>query len=98
MTSAISRSRVTCVLSVVALALAGCHQAPTPAPPRTIGAADPAFLYEGRFDPSSPSAPVVIWESSRISIDFDGASLALLFGHAGWQDYFDVQVDGDPGA
>jgi len=58
-----------------------------------ISAADPRFFYGGRFDFSESNAPVVIWQASRISLDFDGDTLALLFGDAKGQCFFDAQVD-----
>lgn len=68
------------------------------AAPRTVVAAsDPAFRYQGRFDLTDGAAPVVIWESSRISSDFEGSTLALRFGKATGQNYFNVQVDGESG-
>ena len=62
--------------------------------PTFVGAGDPAFVYEGRFDTADPAAPVVIWESSRISIDFQGAALALRFGRSTGQNFFNAGVDG----
>ena len=60
----------------------------------TIAASDPRFLYEGRFDRSHPSRPVVIWEASRISLDFDGPTLKLLFSKNHGECFFDATVDG----
>jgi lysophospholipase L1-like esterase len=62
---------------------------------RVVGASDPAFSYQGRFDRTDPAAPVVVWESSRIAVDFSGTFLALLFGRAVDQNYFDADVDGE---
>jgi lysophospholipase L1-like esterase len=59
-----------------------------------IAASDPHFRYEGRFDFSDPAKPVVIWEASRISIDFQGSQLAIRFGKATGQVFFDASVDG----
>ena len=47
-----------------------------------VAASDPAFVYDGRFDRADAAAPVDIWESSRISADFQGAALALRFGRS----------------
>ena len=58
-----------------------------------ISAADPRFFYEGRFDFSDSNAPVVIWQASRISLDFEGNTLALLFDDARGQCFFNAQVD-----
>jgi len=60
-----------------------------------VSASDPAFRYQGRFDMGNPAAPVIVWESSRISVGFSGTSLALLFGRSVDQNYFNVQVDGE---
>ncbi len=59
-----------------------------------VGAADKAFVYDGRFDVSDPARPVDIWESSRISVDFKGPVLALCFGRATGENYFNAEVDG----
>ena len=65
-------------------------------PGQFIPAGDPRFNYEGRFDFSEPSSPVVIWQGSRISLDFEGAQLALKFTEAKDQNFFNVQVDDGP--
>jgi lysophospholipase L1-like esterase len=59
-----------------------------------ISAADPRFLYEGRFDFANSNAPVVIWQASRISLDFSGDSVRPLFSDAKGQCFFNVEVDG----
>jgi len=75
--------------------LAGCVAAPiSKAAFQTISPADPRFSYEGRFDFSDANAPVVIWQASRISIDFEGDTLKLLFDRPTWQNYFNAEVDG----
>jgi lysophospholipase L1-like esterase len=61
---------------------------------QTISASDPRFYYEGRFDFNDVNAPVVIWQANRISIDFEGDTLTLLFDGAKWQNFFNAQVDG----
>ncbi len=58
-----------------------------------ISAADPHLFYEGRFDTSDASAPTVIWQGSRIRIDFDGDSLALRFDDVKGQIFFNAQID-----
>ena len=74
----------------------GLDAGPGPAPGARvfIGASDRAFVYDGRFDRADPAAPVDIWESSRISADFQGAALAFRFGAATGENYFNAQVDG----
>lgn len=62
---------------------------------KVVSPSDPAFYYQGRFDSADPSAPVIVWESSRISVDFSGTSLALLFGRSVDQNFFNAQVDGE---
>jgi hypothetical protein len=59
-----------------------------------IPATDPRFRYEGRFDFSNSNAPVVIWQASRISLDFEGDALGLLFDDAKGQCFFNAEVDG----
>ncbi len=61
---------------------------------QTIPADDSRFRYEGRFDAAQPAAPVVVWQGSRIAIDFEGPSLALRFDWVEGQNFFDVTVDG----
>jgi hypothetical protein len=63
-------------------------------PTLQVPAADARFRYEGRFDFSDSNAPVVIWQASRISLDFTGDSLGLLFDSATDQCFFNATVDG----
>jgi lysophospholipase L1-like esterase len=82
-----------------AVCLATCASAagtPAPAvvsPMQSIPAEDTRFRYEGRFDRSNPAAPVIIWQGSRIAIDFEGSALALRFDWVEGQNFFDVTVD-----
>ena len=75
------------------LLLAGCLTAPT-CGVQTISTADPRFCYEGRIDFNDANAPVIIWQASRIRIDFEGDTLALLFDHPTWQNFFNAEIDG----
>jgi lysophospholipase L1-like esterase len=59
-----------------------------------IPASDARFRYEGRFDRANPAHPVAIWAGSRILVDFEGTQLAVLFGPAPGQNFFNVTVDG----
>ena len=59
-----------------------------------IPAADARFCYEGRFDFSNSNAPAIIWQASRISLDFEGDALGLLFDNAKGQCFFNAEVDG----
>lgn len=59
-----------------------------------ISAADPAFRYEGRLDTTRATAPVVIWQGSRIAVDFEGDALELNFGDVKGQVFFDATIDG----
>lgn len=61
---------------------------------RQISASSSFFRYEGRFDFSDSNAPVVIWEASRISLDFEGNDIRLLFDEVKGQNYFNAEVDG----
>lgn len=61
-----------------------------------ISATDARFVYEGRFDLSPTGGPVVIWQGSRISLDFEGRRLALRFTAGKGQNFFNVQVDDAP--
>lgn len=62
--------------------------------PQFVPAFDPAFRYEGRFDRRDPAQPVYIWAGDRVAADFTGDQLALVFGTAEGQTFFDVSVDG----
>lgn len=64
-----------------------------PAAMRLIPAADPCFRYEGRFDRTDPASPVIVWQASRISIDFTGDQLVLCFDGLEGQCFFDLHVD-----
>ena len=87
---------------VATLCLVACAFAAAPSatvavsPMQTIPAEDPRLRYEGRFDQSDPAAPAVIWQGSRIAIDFEGSALAVRFDWVEGQNYFDVTVDGTP--
>lgn len=61
---------------------------------RLIPASDSRFRYEGRFDFTNPPAPVVIWQASRIRLDFSGQSIGLNFDEAKGQNFFNAQIDG----
>ena len=58
-----------------------------------VPASDPHFQYEGRFDFANSNAPVVIWQASRISLDFSGDTIGLLFADAKGQNFFNARVD-----
>jgi lysophospholipase L1-like esterase len=59
-----------------------------------IPAWDARFRYEGRIEFSDTNAPVIIWQASRISIDFEGNTLGLDFDNAKGQCFFNATVDG----
>jgi hypothetical protein len=59
-----------------------------------VPASDARFRYEGRFDFANSNAPVVIWQASRISVDFSGNTIGLIFTNANGQNFFNVQADG----
>lgn len=65
-----------------------------PATRQAVAASDARFRYEGRFDFTNPAAPVVIWQDSRIAIDFEGAELRLNFDDVKGQCFFNAEVDG----
>lgn len=67
---------------------------PVDAPPRLVPASAPEFRYEGRFDKRDPLGPVIIWQSSRVRVDFEGEHLALVFDNLRGQNVFEVDVDG----
>ena len=75
------------------LALAPGGRAADPAEV-ALRASDPRFLYEGRIDGRDPAAPVLAWQGSRVSIDFEGPLLVLAFTKADGKNFLDVHVDG----
>lgn len=86
-------------VALLALACIGAASCTTTRPaatatPTRVDPADPAFVYEGRFDTADPHAPVLIWEASRILLAFTGDSLRLHFGAASDQVYLDATIDG----
>src|SRR5262249_49436038 len=58
-----------------------------------IPAANAHFQYEGQIDFSNQLAPVIIWQASRVRIDFEGPVLALLFDDTKGQSFFNASVD-----
>ncbi|MGD0596668.1 MAG: SGNH/GDSL hydrolase family protein [Sedimentisphaerales bacterium] len=84
------KTRIAFIIGV--LFLVGCITAPTHVV-QTIPALDKCFRYEGRFDFADANSPVVTWQASRISIDFEGDVLKLLFDGAKNQNFFNAQID-----
>jgi len=84
------------LLVISCLLLAGGNlSAQAVAPDMTlIAASDSHFRLEGRFDRVNPAHPVVIWAGSRLSLDFEGGALAVVFGAATGQNFFNVTVEG----
>jgi lysophospholipase L1-like esterase len=91
------------VFIIGAIFLAGCsakptagiktHSVPAEKVVQKILPSDARFRYEGRFDFCDVNSPVVIWQASRISIDFEGDTITLLFDSARGQNFFNAQVD-----
>ena len=65
----------------------------TAAARQVILPSDPRFRYEGRFDTASPAGPVILWQGSRIAIDFEGDQLVLGWEWLQGQSFFDVAID-----
>jgi len=61
--------------------------------PRFVPASGVPFRFEGRFDFSDPLRPAVVWQGSRISLDFEGSMLRVCFGGSVEQNVFDLTVD-----
>jgi len=59
----------------------------------TIPASHPEIHYEGRFDTSFSDSIGIIWQASRISFEFTGDSVELLFSAAKGQNFFDLTLD-----
>jgi lysophospholipase L1-like esterase len=58
-----------------------------------VPASDTRIAYEGRFDFSNRREPVVIWQASRIRVDFEADGLDLRFGPPQGQSFFNARVD-----
>jgi lysophospholipase L1-like esterase len=86
--------RTLTALIIGAFLLTGCATAPTSRREVRISPADARFCYEGRFDFCDVNSPVVVWQASRISIDFEGDTVTVLFNRPTWQNFFNAQVDG----
>src|SRR5262245_46787987 len=88
------------VLSLASILFTSCksgsvrESATDPSQFQTISADDKRFAYEGRIDFNDPRAPVIIWQASRIRLDFEGDSLTLLFDEPKDQCYFNATIDG----
>ena len=65
-----------------------------PVAPRFVPAGDPRFVCHGRIDRANPAGPILIWQASRISVDFEGEKLGLRWGPSLGQNCFDVEIDG----
>jgi lysophospholipase L1-like esterase len=84
------------LLGLVSGLFAGTARAadePAASPMTLLPASDARFRYEGRFDRADPAHPVVIWAGSRIRLDFEGEALAVVFGAAAGQTFFNVTID-----
>ena len=68
------------ILIIGTMLLAGCSatERKTVKGVQTVSAGDPRFRYEGRIDCNDVNAPVIIWQASKISIDFEGDTLRVL--------------------
>ncbi len=82
------------LLPALTFAMALLAAAQETVPLKFLPASDNCFRYEGRIDFSDPAGPVVVWQGSRISLDFEGAQLALRFAGATGQNFFNAGVDG----
>jgi lysophospholipase L1-like esterase len=78
----------------VVLAADGAGGSPAAATGQVIPANDPRIRYEGRVVFARPAEPVLIWEGTRVSLDFDGALVALRFDGGVDQNFFNADVDG----
>lgn len=87
-------------LALTALLLFSGFGSPMPAKefpaPRgvVIDAADPRLRYDGRIDFSDRAAPVLVWQGTRVVLEFTGESLTLRFARADGQNCFDATIDG----
>ncbi len=59
-----------------------------------IPASAACFRYEGRFDFTDPARPMVVWQGSRIGLEFEGVLLRVCFGTAVDQNVFNLTLDG----
>jgi hypothetical protein len=75
----------------------GANQTPPAATAslQLIPASDVRFRYDGWFDFADRARPVVVWQGSRISLDFSGSLLVLHFAAPSDQTYFNFTIDGE---
>ncbi len=59
-----------------------------------VGADDTGLRYVGRFDTSTPGAPLLAWSSSEIRARFSGTRLALRLQATRGTSFFTVAIDG----
>src|SRR5436305_8869034 len=78
----------------LALAVAAPAASPIVSSTNFLPASDARFLFEGRFDLDDPAKPVIVWQGSRVRLDFSGDMLALRFTDVKGQNFFDVNIDG----
>ncbi len=76
---------------ILLLLLVSVRAAPTMT---LLSASDDRIRYEGRLDRTDPVQPVLVWAGTRIALDFEGEKLAVVFGPAVGQNFFNVSIDG----
>lgn len=89
--------RVPALLGISLLSFVVCFGRAAAAEKKTtafVAASHPHFRYEGRFDLSDPTAVGVVWQASRIFLEFEGDGLTLRFADLKGQVFFDAELDG----
>lgn len=73
--------------------LTGCRTMTSHGPgERFIGAADPALIYEGRWDRADPEKPRASWPGFSVTTDIVGKALHVRMNDGG--NFYNVEVDG----
>ena len=60
-----------------------------------VNFSNPQLAYEGRIDTTSTPSAELFWSGTRISMNFEGDTLAATFADERGDNYYNVIVDGD---
>lgn len=61
---------------------------------RTVPGDALELRLEGRIDTRMPGGPILIWQGSRVSVDFTGEHLVVLMDKGTGQSHYELEVDG----
>ena len=87
-------TRATAAIITASATVAERQPAPAPTALTFVPASATAFGFEGRFDLTKTDAPVVVWQGSRIHLEFESDTLELRFADVKGQNFFNAELDG----